>query len=89
MDRQLVKWCVDLAMGIAFLVSFITGLLKLTLLLRVLGLTFVMLPLARISDIHDWSGIVLGCCVAVHLFLNRRWIISTTKKVLSGSRDAS
>jgi hypothetical protein len=88
MNMQVVKWCVDLLMGIFFLISFVTGLLKFTLLVRMLGLTFVVLPSARISDIHDWSGLALGCCVAVHLFLNRRWIIAMTKKVLAGTTAA-
>jgi len=76
-------------MGIAFLISFITGLLKFTLLMRVLGLTFFVLPLAIITDIHEWSGIVLGCCVAVHLFLNRGWIVAMTKRVLAGAPGIS
>ncbi len=72
-------------MGTFFLVSFCTGLLKFTLLVRGLGLTFVVLPLAMISDIHDWSGIALGCLVAFHLFMNRRWIALMTKKMIAGT----
>lgn len=87
MNRQVVKWMVDLLMGVAFLASFITGLLKFTLLMRVLGLTFFVLPLAIITDIHEWSGVLLGVCVAVHLFLNRGWILGMTKKVLAGGPD--
>jgi len=82
MDMQVVRWITDLLMGISFLVSFCTGLLKFTILMRVLGLTFVVLPLASISDVHDWSGIVLGCLVVFHLFLNRRWIVAMTKKMI-------
>jgi hypothetical protein len=89
MNMQVVTWGVDLLMGITFLATFITGILKFTLLARMLGLTFVVLPLALISDIHDWAGILLGCFVAVHLFLNRAWIIAMTKKVLAGAGDIS
>lgn len=74
-------------MGITFLTSLCTGLLKFTLLMRLLGLTFIVLPSARISDIHDWSGIVLGCCVGLHLYLNRAWIIAMTKKMMAGNID--
>lgn len=83
---QEVRWCVNLAMGATFLVTFVTGLLKWTLLMRTLGLTDLVLPLALMSDIHDWAGSLLGVFVAVHLFLNREWIISTTKKILVGPR---
>ena len=55
----------------------------------VTGLSDVILPAALISDLHDWSGILLGLFVFLHLFLNRRWIISTTKKILAGSRKES
>ncbi len=84
MDNQAVTWITDLVMRFFFLASFCTGLLKFTLLMRMLGLTFVVLPLALISDIHDWSGIALGCLVAFHLFLNRSWIVAMTKKMVTG-----
>jgi hypothetical protein len=87
MNIQVVRWCVDLAMAMAFAASFITGLLKFTFLARMLGLTYVILPMAIVSDIHDWSGIALGILVATHLFLNRKSIASMTKKVLAGAKD--
>jgi hypothetical protein len=82
---QLVRWGNDLAMGITFVVTFVTGLFKWTLLMRTLGLTDLVFPLALMSDIHDWAGFLLGVFVAFHLFLNRGWILSTTKKILTGT----
>jgi hypothetical protein len=84
MNIQAVRYCVDLTMGIVFLISFVTGLFKFTLLMRILGLTDVVMPLALMSEIHDWSGFVLGILVAVHLILNRGWILSMTGKMLDG-----
>ncbi len=86
MNMQMVKWCVDLAMGTTFLCSAVTGFFKFTLLVRTFGLSGVVLPIALMSDIHDWSGIVLCCLVAVHLFLNRGWILSMTRNVLAGTK---
>jgi cytochrome b subunit of formate dehydrogenase len=88
MDKKVLKWSVDLAMGITFVICFVTGLLKWTLLLRLTGLTRVILPSALISDLHDWSGILLGLLVLVHLYLNRVWIIGMTKRVLAGTRQS-
>ena len=85
MNMQVVKWFVDLAMGIVFLFSAVTGFFKFTLLTRAFGLTDIVLPLAQMSDIHDWSGITLCLLVAVHLFLNRAWILSMTRKMVSGT----
>jgi hypothetical protein len=73
-------------MGITFLVTFITGLFTWTLLIRTLGLTDLVLPLALMSEIHSWAGLLLGLFVAVHLFINRAWILATTKKMLSADR---
>jgi hypothetical protein len=89
MNMQVVKWCVNLAMGMVFLLSAVTGFFKFTLLVRMFGLSGVVLPIALMSDIHDWAGITLCFLVAVHLFLNRAWIRSMTKKVLAGTTDSS
>jgi hypothetical protein len=37
------------------------------------------------SDIHDWAGLTLGFFVAAHLVLNRAWIITMTRKILTGA----
>ncbi|HVP97251.1 DUF4405 domain-containing protein [Methanoregula sp.] len=89
MDTIKVKWLIDLLMGISFLVCFITGLLKYPVLLQLTGLNNVILPSALISDLHDWTGLLMGLFVFLHLLLNRRWIIATTKKILarSGTKD--
>jgi hypothetical protein len=88
MNRQVIRWGVDLAMGVSFLVSFITGMFKFTFFMRLSGLTSLVLPIAQMSNIHDWSGLALGFFVAVHLVLNRAWIITMTKKILAGEKMA-
>jgi len=85
MNMQVVKWFLDLGMGIAFLVSFVTGLFKFTLLMRMFGLVDMVLPLALMSNVHDWAGLALGFFVAVHLLLNRAWIVTMTRKILTGA----
>ena len=89
MNMQVVRYCVDLSMGIVFLICFVTGLFKFTIFMRMLGLTGVVMPLALMSDIHDWSGVILGIVVVVHLILNRRWILSMTKKMLGGTNSTN
>jgi hypothetical protein len=51
-------------MGVAFLVSFITGFLKFTFLMLMFGLVDLVHRLALMSDIHDWAGLALSffCC---------------------------
>jgi hypothetical protein len=86
MNMQVVKWAVDLCMGVSFLVCFITGMFKFTFFVRLFGLTTRVLPIAQMSNLHDWSGLALGFFVAVHLILNRAWILSITKKILAGEK---
>jgi hypothetical protein len=86
MNMQVVKWYVDIGMGIFFLASFITGIFKFTFLMRIFGLTSRVLPIAQMSTVHDWSGLFLGFFVAVHLVLNRGWIMAMTRKVLAGEK---
>jgi hypothetical protein len=87
MNMQIAKWCVNLAMGTAFLFSAVTGFFKFALLMRVSGFTDIVLPMALMSEIHDRAGIILSILVAVHLFLNRAWIFTMTRKILTGKAD--
>ena len=84
MNIQVVKWCVDLAMGIAFLFSAVTGTIKFMVLSRVAGFSAIVLPVAQMSEVHDRAGIILAILVLVHLVLNRAWILSMTRKILTG-----
>ena len=84
MNMQVVKWCVDLAMGIAFLFSAVTGTIKFMVLMRVAGFSAIVLPVAQMSEVHDRAGIILSILVLVHLVLNRAWILSMTRKILTG-----
>jgi len=87
MDGITTKWLVDILMGVTFGICFITGLLKYTVLLQLTGLNTIILPAALISNLHDWSGLFMGLFVFLHLLLNRRWIIATTKNILAGCRE--
>jgi len=89
MNLQIARWCVDVAMLIAFLLSAVTGIIKYAILLRVSGLEDLVLPVALMSAIHDISGILLCLLVAVHLYLNRAWIVAMTKRILAGTPELS
>jgi hypothetical protein len=88
MNIQVVRWGNDVAMGVSFLVCFITGMFKFTFFMRLFDLTSLVLPIALMSKIHDWSGLALGLFIAVHLVLNRTWIITMTRKILAGEKTA-
>jgi len=85
MNMQVVKWLVDLAMGIAFLFSAVTGTIKFLILMRVAGFSEIILPVALMSEVHDRAGVALSILVLIHLILNRAWILSMTRKILAGT----
>jgi hypothetical protein len=47
-------------MGGSFLINFITGFFKFMFPLRMFGVVDLVLPLASMSDIHDWAGLARG-----------------------------
>ncbi len=75
MDRNRLNYFIDLCMAVAFLIVFVTGIAK----LPVFGKTS---PSSFISVVHDWSGILLGIFVFLHLVLHWSWIVVTTKMYL-------
>jgi hypothetical protein len=87
MNRQVVKWCIDMGLGIVFLFSAVTGILKLAVLWQVPAVSSAIIPMAWIGDIHDRAGLFLVILVAIHLALNRAFILSMTRKILAGTAD--
>ena len=80
MDKIKLNYIVDVVMGISFLAAFITGAIKFPGLLRSMGIDVRTLPISKISRLHDWSGLVMGILVFVHLALHWNWIACMTKK---------
>ena len=77
MKQYQIKYIIDVGMGIMFLLCFFTGLMKWpTKASGTLSITHT------ITVVHDYSGIILGLFVCIHLILNWKWIINTTKKLL-------
>jgi hypothetical protein len=53
--------------------------------MRMFGLVALVLPLALMSDTNDWAGFARDFFVSAHLFINRAWIITMTRKILTGA----
>lgn len=76
------KYLVDVMLAISFLVCFVTGVLKLPGFVRFFHRAAIEVPTDQITSLHDASGILLGLFTVMHLYLNRRWIASVTRKLL-------
>jgi len=80
------RYWIDILMGLAFLVVFITGIMKFHFMMTLLGIEINYKAgslLYTISRVHDYAGIAMGLFVFIHLALNRAWIIAQTKMLFS------
>lgn len=86
MNRTAINYIVDVFLGISFLLVFTTGLLKwrgwTEVFESLLGTKFHM---PTVIFIHDWSGLLLGLLVLVHLVLHWNWIVCMTRRYLGRS----
>lgn len=86
MERSKINYAIDVLLGISFLLVFVTGILKWPGLLFRLGISIKSLSLKSLSRIHDWSGLVMGMLVFIHLIMHWKWIVVMTKKIFKGNR---
>jgi len=80
MNRNHVNYIIDVGMGLAFIASAVTGIIKFPGLLQRIGIA-PRLNFYYINIIHDWSGLVLAVLVLVHLILHWKWIKEMTVKI--------
>lgn len=80
MDNIKLKYWVNIGLIISFLIAFVTGIIKFPGLLLKLGISSKGLPWRQITRLHDWSGVVMGVLVFVHLVQNWSWMVAMTKK---------
>ena len=82
MDRTKLNYWIDIGLAISFFICFITGLIKWPGLIKLIGPSiYQTLNIKKVSMLHDWSGLIMGLLVLVHLALHWRWIVAVTKSV--------
>lgn len=82
MDKLKINYWIDIGLSISFMVCFFTGLIKWPGLIKIIGTSaYKVLHVKNISVLHDWSGLVMGLLVFIHLALHWKWIVSVTKSI--------
>ena len=81
MERNKINYFIDIGLVITFLLFFITGIFKFPQLSNIFTGVFRIIPYRTLSKIHDWSGLIMGLLVLVHLTLHFRWLVAMTKNV--------
>jgi cytochrome b561 len=89
MDKNFIKYLVDIGLLISFLGVSITGIIKFRSFLGFFGIApdYASLNTTLLRQIHDWTGIVMVALVLVHLILNWSWIVSVTKDFFTKEED--
>lgn len=81
MNKSGTKYVIDLGLVASFLACFITGVIKYPGFLVLIGVGPKTLLMFQITLLHDRSGLLLGGLVFLHVSLNWRWMVSTTKRL--------
>ena len=89
MEKNILKYILDVGLGISFLIVALSGIFKLSEFREFLGISLSYQdPLMHlISEFHDWSGVIMAVIVLVHLMLNWDWIVSMTKDFFEKDKD--
>jgi hypothetical protein len=82
MNRSDAYYLIDIGMGVTFLVSFITGILKFKESLLLFAGIGIYLPTFWLNFVHDRAGILMAFFVLIHLILHFKWIKVMTKKYI-------
>lgn len=81
MNKNIIKYIVDIGLVISFILVFLTGLAKFPQFYDYIRFIYNIIPRYTLSAVHDWSGLTMGALVLIHLILNFRWMICMTQNI--------
>ena len=82
MNNLKLNYLVNVGLTISFFICFTTGLIKWPGLIKIIGTSaYKILHFSSISLLHDWSGLIMGLLVLIHLVLNWKWMVAVTKTI--------
>lgn len=76
MDKPKLLKLVNLGLGFSFTIVVVTGLIKFPGFLSTFGISLRSLPIIQISQLHDWSGLLMVVLASAHIWLNWGWVAS-------------
>jgi hypothetical protein len=79
MQKKTIRQITSIILLMAMAACFITGIIKWPFLIQTLGISFRQLPMAMITDIHDWSGLLLGLLALIHVIQYRYQVVRMIK----------
>lgn len=86
MIRHICNYVIDVALLAAGLLCIATGFVKWPGVVYALGLSYRPSLIDIITQVHDWTGLLLGIGVVLHVALHIRWLMGMTRRVLFNRR---
>ncbi len=84
MNKIKLDYWVDVGLTISFFICFISGLIKWPGLVKMIGVSaYKTLSVRNISELHDFSGLIMGLLVVIHLALHWKWMVAVTKSMFT------
>ena len=81
MNKKQFRNVISILLLLMMVVCFTTGMIKWPFLIQSLGVSYRDLPMALITDVHDWSGLVAGVLTVLHCIQYRNLI----RKMIHGT----
>ena len=79
--ESVINYWIDIGLAISFLLVFVTGIFKFPLFTKAFSWVFRSVSYRTVSIIHDWSGLVMGILVLVHIALHWKWLVAMTENI--------
>lgn len=87
MEKSKANYVVDIGLIISFIGVFVSGIFKFYPLRNIFAGVFEIISKETMRTIHDWSGIVMGILVIIHIALNWNFMVMETKEMFSKNKE--
>ncbi|MBN1501668.1 MAG: DUF4405 domain-containing protein [Spirochaetes bacterium] len=87
MKKCILNYAIDMGILLAFMVTFITGIVKWPGIILKFGFNYRDFPMSYFTIMHDWGGLVMSLLSFAHVMMHRKWIWTMTKKLLRGKKN--
>jgi len=86
MNKNSINYIVDWIAFIFFLITFITGIMRFSVVLSFIVINIGPVNVNLLNTIHRWSGVIAGVMILLHLILHWGWVVKNTKNLFRGPK---
>ncbi len=87
MKKAYLNYFIDVGILAAFIVTFVTGIVKWPGIILKFGFNYKDFPMYYFTLFHDWGGLTMAGLSFTHVVLHWKWIVCMTKKIMRGDKN--